>query len=114
MTQLAQEAPNAATETKNSFMRVEGGVGRPAAASSAFPNANRQALAAACGVSLSHVCKIFNGYTPSLALAGRLARALGVTVEEFSSELDVRRKARLLREQREKRRDKRRKKASSN
>jgi len=105
MSSLTSEVPSASSadeveQASDPYMRVEGGVGRPAALTSAYPNASRQALATACEVSLSHICKIFNGYTPSLALAGRLARALGVTVEELSEELERKRVARVKRERR--------------
>jgi len=87
------EAPNA-TATANDqpttapFYRPVRGVGRPALKGAAFPLANRQALADECGVSLGHVCKVFQGYMPSLTVARKLAQALGLSVEEFVRELE--------------------------
>ena len=81
-------AAAAAADAPQPFYRPQRGVGRPALKGAAFPQANRQALADECGVSLGHVCKVFQGYMPSLTVARKLAGALGLSVEDFVRELE--------------------------
>lgn len=48
-------------------------------------------MARRTGYTLAHISRIFNGKrTPSLRAAGKIARALGVSVDELAEQLPVR------------------------
>lgn len=51
---------------------------------------NRTEIAKALGVDLAHISRIFSGKsTPSLTLALRIARHLGITVDELCRGLNI-------------------------
>lgn len=74
--------------TSTLYLRGEGGPGRRSPSHAAFPLINRHKLAEACGVTDSCIGKVFNRDTvPGLKLAGRMAKVLGVSMEELLKEL---------------------------
>lgn len=71
-----------------SYFREDGGPGRKSPDNAAFPHINRHKLAQACNVTDSCIGKVFNRDTvPGLRLAGRIAKVLGVSMEELLVEL---------------------------
>ncbi len=81
----------------NPYARSDGGPGRRVPANAAFPHINRHKLALACNVTDSCIGKVFNRDTvPGLRLAGRMAKVLGVSIEELLTELGTHKKGKVL------------------
>lgn len=90
----AKPAAKPAVAIAAKMQRKVGGAGRPVIGA-AFPDANRTSLAEACGVSMGHVCKVLNGDNdPSLQVAGRMAKALGLGMEALMEALERQKRAR--------------------
>ena len=85
----AAVTPTHQDDAASPYSRPNGGPGRRVPKHALFPHINRARLAEACGVSESAIGKIFYRLNmPRLKLAGRMARELGISVEELVAELE--------------------------